>query len=75
MLGEGGEGPGLKRPVLRYAADDEALMEVISEGIQGTGMPGTFGPQRNRAVAGRRLCPFARTAASRRNAWRPRTRS
>ena len=44
MLGEGGEGPGLKRPVLRYATDDEALMEVISEGIQGTGMPGTFGP-------------------------------
>ena len=44
MLGDGGEGPSLKRPRLNYAPDDEALFEVIDQGIQGTGMPGTFGP-------------------------------
>lgn len=44
MLGEGGEGPSLKRPALKHAADDEALFEVINDGIRGTGMPGTFGP-------------------------------
>lgn len=44
MLGDGGEGPSLKRPRLKYAPDDEALFEVIDRGIQGTGMPGTFGP-------------------------------
>lgn len=44
MLGEGGEGPSLKRATLRYAPDDDALFGVISDGIQGTGMPGTFGP-------------------------------
>lgn len=44
MLGEGGEGPSLKRATLRHAPDDEALFEVINDGIQGTGMPGTFGP-------------------------------
>lgn len=44
MLGDGGEGPSLKRPVLDHAPDDEALFEVITGGVQGTGMPGTFGP-------------------------------
>ncbi|MGE0626002.1 MAG: c-type cytochrome [Pseudomonadales bacterium] len=44
MLGEGGEGPSLKRATLRHAPTDEALFEVINEGVQGTGMPGTFGP-------------------------------
>jgi putative heme-binding domain-containing protein len=44
MLGEGGEGPSLKRPRLQHAPDDEALFEVIDDGIRGTGMPGTFGP-------------------------------
>jgi putative heme-binding domain-containing protein len=44
MLGDGGEGPSLKRPRLRHAPDDQALFDVISEGIRGTGMPGTFGP-------------------------------
>jgi putative heme-binding domain-containing protein len=44
MLGEGGEGPSLKRPDLRHAKDDAALMELIRDGIPGTGMPGTFGP-------------------------------
>jgi putative heme-binding domain-containing protein len=44
MLGEGGEGPSLKRAVLHHAPDDAALFDVISNGIQGTGMPNTFGP-------------------------------
>ena len=44
MLGDGGEGPSLKRANLHHAPDDQALFEVIQEGIQGTGMPGTFGP-------------------------------
>jgi len=44
MLGDGGEGPSLKRPTLGHAPDDQALFDVIGEGIQGTGMPGTFGP-------------------------------
>ena len=44
MLGDGGEGPSLKRPVLKYAADDEALFTLINEGLPGTGMPGVFGP-------------------------------
>jgi putative heme-binding domain-containing protein len=44
MLGDGGEGPSLKRPVLKYATDDEALFTLINEGLPGTGMPGVFGP-------------------------------
>jgi putative heme-binding domain-containing protein len=44
MLGQGGEGPSLTRPNLKHAPDDKALFEVIDEGIRGTGMPGTFGP-------------------------------
>jgi putative heme-binding domain-containing protein len=44
MLGDGGEGPSLKRATLKHAADDETLFTVIDEGLRGTGMPGTFGP-------------------------------
>lgn len=44
MLGEGGEGPSLKRPRLPHAPDDETLFQVINDGLRGTGMPGTFGP-------------------------------
>lgn len=40
--GTGGEGPSLNRPVLRHAADDAALATIISNGIEGTGMPGTW---------------------------------
>jgi putative heme-binding domain-containing protein len=40
--GTGGEGPPLTRPVLRYAPDDAALVEVIQEGIPRTAMIGTF---------------------------------
>jgi putative heme-binding domain-containing protein len=44
MLGEGGEGPSLKRAKLRHAPDNATLFDVINRGIFGTGMPGTFGP-------------------------------
>jgi putative heme-binding domain-containing protein len=44
MRGAGGEGPSLNRPTLEHARDDEALFEVISEGIPGTGMPNTWAP-------------------------------
>jgi putative heme-binding domain-containing protein len=44
MLGEGGEGPSLKRSSLPRAPDDQSLFEVIQEGIPSTGMPRTFGP-------------------------------
>lgn len=42
MLGLGGDGPSLARPVLRHAADDEALVEVIQKGIPRTGMPAVW---------------------------------
>ncbi len=41
MLGEGGEGPSLKRARLIHAPDDQALVSVIVGGIPGTGMPGS----------------------------------
>lgn len=42
MAGKGGEGANLVRSKLKYAKDDEALIDLIGEGIPGTGMPGTF---------------------------------
>ncbi|HLE69047.1 MAG TPA: c-type cytochrome [Vicinamibacteria bacterium] len=42
MGGTGGEGPSLARPTLPYAADEEALVKVIQEGIEGTDMPGAW---------------------------------
>ena len=41
ILGDGGEGPSLKRAVLSHAPDDDALIAVIIGGIPGTGMPGS----------------------------------
>lgn len=41
ILGEGGEGPSLKRAELVHAPDDETLVAVIVGGIPGTGMPGS----------------------------------
>ncbi len=40
QTGTGGKGPNLAQPVLPRAANDEALVEVIREGIRGTEMPG-----------------------------------
>jgi putative heme-binding domain-containing protein len=39
MAGEGGEGSNLARPKLKYATDDEALIDILDDGIPGTGMP------------------------------------
>ncbi len=44
MEGKGGEGANLNRAKLKRVADDEKLIEIISEGIEGTGMPATFSP-------------------------------
>lgn len=40
--GEGGRGPLIAQPKLKRASDDAALVKVISEGIQGTEMPGAW---------------------------------
>lgn len=37
--GQGGEGSNLARPKLKYATDDDALIDVMGSGIPGTGMP------------------------------------
>jgi putative heme-binding domain-containing protein len=37
--GQGGEGSNLIRSKLKYATDDEALIELVGQGIPGTGMP------------------------------------
>ncbi len=40
--GVGGEGPALNRAYLPRAANDDAFMQVVFNGIPGTGMPGTW---------------------------------
>ena len=40
--GDGGRGPVLAQPRLKRAPDDAALVKVITEGIQGTEMPGAW---------------------------------
>lgn len=53
MLGEGGEGPSLKRAQLTHAADDATLLTVIAGGIPSTGMPGIrLSAKDARSVAG-----------------------
>lgn len=42
ILGEGGEGPSLKRAELVHAPNDDTLIAVIVGGIPGTGMPGSW---------------------------------
>jgi putative heme-binding domain-containing protein len=42
LKGTGGSGPGLNRARLRRAADDQALFDLIKEGIPGTEMPETW---------------------------------
>lgn len=53
IAGEGGEGSNLVRSKLKYAADDQALIDLIDEGIPGTGMPAiwTLDEQRRTQVA------------------------
>ncbi len=52
--GAGGEGSNLARPRLRFAPDDEALIDVIGDGIPGTGMPAiwTLDDEQTARVAG-----------------------
>jgi len=54
ISGQGGEGSNLAKPRLKYAPDDEALIELLSEGIPGTGMPAiwTLNDEQARKVAG-----------------------
>ena len=39
IAGQGGEGSNLVRSKLKYATDDQALIDLLDEGIPGTGMP------------------------------------
>lgn len=39
IAGAGGEGSNLLRSRLKHAADDQALIDLLGEGIPGTGMP------------------------------------
>ena len=54
IAGQGGEGSNLVRSKLKYATDDEALIELLGEGIPGTGMPAiwTLDEQKRTQVAG-----------------------
>ena len=54
IAGEGGEGSNLVRARLKYAVDDQALIDLLDEGIPGTGMPAvwTLDEQRRTQVAG-----------------------
>ncbi len=39
VAGQGGDGSNLVRSKLKYATDDQALIDLLDEGIPGTGMP------------------------------------
>jgi len=58
MGGTGGEGPSLARPTLRHAADEEALVKVIREGIEGTEMPSNWQISGNEA---RQIAAYVRS--------------
>ena len=54
ISGQGGEGSNLVRSKLKYASDDQALIDLIGDGIPGTGMPAiwTLDDDRKTQVAG-----------------------
>lgn len=56
--GEGGEGSNLARAKLKYAPDDEALIEVLGSGIPGTGMPAIWTLDKNQSI---RVAGYVRT--------------
>jgi mono/diheme cytochrome c family protein len=79
--GAGGEGSNLVRSKLKHAADDEALIALLSDGIPGTGMPDMWTLDENQRT---RVAAYVRTLGrleaeempgSRRNAWRSAARS
>ena len=53
IAGQGGEGSNLVRSKLKYATDDQALIDLLGEGIPGTGMPAiwTLDEQKRTQVA------------------------
>ena len=54
IAGLGGEGSNLVRSKLKYAIDDQALIDLLGEGIPGTGMPAIWSldTERRTQVAG-----------------------
>ncbi len=56
--GAGGEGSNLVRSKLKHAADDEALIALLSDGIPGTGMPGMWTLDENQRT---RVAAYVRT--------------
>jgi len=54
IAGLGGEGSNLARSKLKYAIDDQALIDLLGEGIPGTGMPAIWSldKERRTQVAG-----------------------
>ena len=66
--GTGDEGPSLNRPTLSRAATDEALREVIRDGIPDRGMPRVRRLTTNELESARRLRPLARAQPRRRAA-------
>ncbi len=51
-LGNGGKGANLAQPRLRYASDNQALLNIIRRGIPGTEMPGSaLGPKQVSSIA------------------------
>ena len=56
--GAGGEGSNLARPRLKYATDDESLVDILGSGIPGTGMPAIWTLDEDQAV---RVAGYVRT--------------
>ena len=56
--GEGGEGSNLARAKLKYAPDDQALIDVLDGGIPGTGMPAIWTLDDEQSV---RVAAYVRT--------------
>jgi len=62
IAGQGGEGSNLVRSKLKYATDDQALIDLLDEGIPGTGMPAIWTLDES-ASSKRRRCLVIRAVA------------